>query len=338
MDGHQAGPIRVSWQQIAGSQLPRSSHTIAVSDSSLLLFGGEIQPRQPVPNDLHVIDLEPPHNAHSTNSSSAPSARVGAASTTCSGKSYIFSGRGGPSMAAIEEKGALHVLDLASFEWGLLTPADENASYPPARSYHAMASNGKDTIYVHAGCPAAGRLSDLWSFHIPSRQWKQLKEAPGPHRGGTSLAFGEHQGQESLFRMHGFDGFDEQGYALDVYSFDIGEWRTVSWKSEEGPSARSVSCLLSVRVHEKQMLFAAFGESDPSNLGHQGAGRMLGDAWVMHLEQDSTVWQRVEYEGAGPKARGWFAADVKDGKEVVVHGGLSEGNERLGDAWVLKFD
>ena len=71
---------------------------------------------------------------------------------------YLFSGRGGVSMAPIEEHGALWSYDPSGPKWRRIKPADTPAPYPSARSYHAMATDGKETLYVHAGCPESGRL------------------------------------------------------------------------------------------------------------------------------------------------------------------------------------
>ena len=52
------------------------------------------------------------------------------------------------------------------------------------------------------------------------------------------------------------------------------------------------------------------------------------------------IGQELKPDGDAPQPRGWFDADVaKDvkGKEaIVVHGGLAEGNSRLGDVWIME--
>jgi N-acetylneuraminic acid mutarotase len=328
---------RAVWQQIANSSdISRSSQTISLSNSHALLFGGEVKPRQPVDNKLYKIPLSvgtADQNAiKAMETSSAPSPRVGSASTTLSGKVYLFSGRGGEAMAPIEENGMLHVLDQDSAIWSTIGPSNNSSPFPQARSYHAMASDGTGTIYLHAGCPEKGRLADLWAFKIADRQWISLADAPGPQRGGTSIAYLNRK----LYRMNGFDGKSEQGYALGVYDISTDSWSTITWTAGSGPSARSVSTLLAIKIQGKDALLTMFGESDPSNLGHQGAGKMLGDIWVFEL--DSEKWTKVETQGPEPQARGWFAADVlRDTNQIVVQGGLAEDNTRIGDAWSLVF-
>ena len=235
-------------------------------------------------------------------------------------------------MEPIEEHGSLHVLNLSNHEWSILNPFDSSAPYPPARSYHAMTSDNESTIYLHAGCPEKGRLSDLWSFEVNKRQWMQLPDAPGPARGGTSIAWLHGK----LYRMNGFDGKNEQGFALDMYSPETNTWSSKSWDALSGPPARSVSTLLAVEVGGKDMLVTMFGESDPSNLGHQGAGRMLDDIWAYEVTTES--WKRVEAKGNRPISRGWFAADaLREKNAIVVQGGLAEDNTRIGDVWTLAF-
>ncbi|KAF2173705.1 hypothetical protein M409DRAFT_15979 [Zasmidium cellare ATCC 36951] len=334
--------LPAQWTPLAStSKLQRSSHTLTTLNSTLYIFGGELKPREPRDNELHKISI--PNN--DTNAASvesikapttnAPTPRVGAATTKIGNTMYMFSGRGGVAMAPIDEKGALWALDSETDRWSLISPS--SGAVPEARSYHTMTSDNDDTLYLHAGCPEKGRLSDLWSFSLSKKEWKQLRSAPDPPRGGTSMAYVEGK----VYRMNGFDGTREQGGSLDVYDIAGGEWETITYPAdgEGGPGARSVAALVPVRVGGRGMcLVTLFGESDPSSLGHQGAGKMLRDVWVYELEKG--VWSQVQASGGQPDARGWFDADVvtvggKDG--IAVGGGLGESNERLGDFWLLNF-
>ncbi|KAL7947322.1 kelch repeat protein [Trichoderma barbatum] len=207
-----------------------------------------------------------------------------------------------------------------------------------SRSYHAMTFDGEKTIYLHAGCPSQGRLSDLWAFDIETLVWTELPYTPGPARGGTSIAFCDGK----LYRMGGFDGKPEQGGELDIYDPVSQEWHTVAFTADgvQGPEARSVATLLAVQLPGKEStLVTMFGERDPSSLGHAGAGKMLSDVWVFNIK--SSTWSKAAFsEQSAPVARGWFAADVvkqQDGDAIIVHGGLAEDNTRLGDAWRLGF-
>jgi hypothetical protein len=252
---------------------------------------------------------------------------------------YLFSGRGGTDMAPVEEYGALWCFDPAQSAWSGIKPADASKPYPPARSYHCAASDGQSSIFVHAGCPAKGRLSDLWKFDLNNLSWTQAADAPPPQRGGTSLTYCNGK----LYRMNGFDGTTEQGGSVDVYDISSDEWSSQPFTADgnTGPEPRSVCALVPLKLQGRDKLATLFGERDPSSLGHAGAGKMLSDVWIYDIAE--SWWTKVEVKGNDglPDPRGWFAADIVKAENgngsVVVHGGLGEDNERLSDVWVLSF-
>lgn len=115
-------------------------------------------------------------------------------------------------MAPLEEGGRVWSFEAGAQAWTALDPADETAPFPEARSYHAAeATDGK--FYIHAGCPASGRLGDLWAFDVAARRWEKLKDAPGDPRGGTSIAVFE---KREIWRFGGFNGSVEIGGVIDV--------------------------------------------------------------------------------------------------------------------------
>ncbi|ENH71733.1 Nitrile-specifier protein 5 [Fusarium oxysporum f. sp. cubense race 1] len=331
---------RATWTRITSSKrLYRSSQAVSSVGQKVYIFGGELLPREPVDNRVDVASLDTQeHGAQTlTAPTKAPTPRVGSPSTTIGSNIFLFSGRGGLEMKPIEEKGAIWRYNTADNTWDTVEPEDPSVPFPDGRSYHCITSDGVDQLYLHSGCPEKNRLNDLWAFDLIKRAWSELPSAPGPARGGSSIAF--HDGK--LYRMNGFDGKTEQGGALDTYNIEAGSWSTVTYKPDgvEGPEARSVASLLSITVRGKNFLITMFGERDPSALGHAGAGKMLSDVWVFDIEE--STWQRVEIGDDRPVARGWFDADVargENGKDVViVHGGLGEDNQRLGDVWALRF-
>ncbi|XXH03547.1 hypothetical protein Hte_009952 [Hypoxylon texense] len=52
-----APTMKGTWQHIAIPPLPRSSHSLDVVAGNAYIFGGEVEPRRPVDNDMHVIAL-----------------------------------------------------------------------------------------------------------------------------------------------------------------------------------------------------------------------------------------------------------------------------------------
>ncbi|KAF2277760.1 galactose oxidase [Westerdykella ornata] len=336
-----ASRLTGTWTRLLTSdRLKRSSQVVSAIGQSVCIFGGELLPRQPIDNKVDVVTLSSDDPLHETKEhSSAPPPRVGSASACLSDRMYLFSGRGGTDMAPIDEEGAVWNYDPVEAQWYKIDPADKYIPYPPARSYHCATSDGQTTLYIHAGCPEKGRLSDLWKFDLFSRSWLRLPDAPAPPRGGASLTYRSGK----LYRMNGFDGTREQGGSLDIYDLDECIWTSEKFEADgkSGPEPRSVCALLSITVQGKDKLVTLFGERDPSSLGHAGAGKMLGDVWLYDIEEKR--WEQLDTSGseATPAPRGWFAADVvrtQKGEEgIVVHGGLNENNERLGDVWLLNI-
>lgn len=342
-----------TWSKLAESaELQRSSHSICDAGGSTYIFGGELKPREPRDNYIHVVESAGSEGSVKLSSiqdlSPAPSARVGSGGTTCVEEFYIFSGRGGVEMKPIEEHGSLWCFKPKTSSWVKITPADPDAPFPKGRSYHAMTSTYRygdadrhsRTIYVHAGCPESGRLNDLWAFDVETRVWKKLRDAPGAPRGGASICVDGSQAK--LYRMNGFDGKNEIGGCIDIYAVEDDRWSTRNFEAdgEKGPGPRSVSALLAPEIHgSDDFLVTLFGESDPSNLGHQGAGKMLGDIWVYIISRHAWVKVRAKARKGqkGPAPRGWFAADLAGNEGIVVAGGLAEDNGRLGDVWVLEL-
>jgi hypothetical protein len=349
------GSLTARWKKIAEHEvLKRSSHSVAaIGDEKsadgheLFVFGGELVARQPKDGDVHVFSASQnePRSLNASSSSTStktPTPRVGSTMAALQNTLYIFFGRGGPSMAALDEEGAFWTLTPSSKapEWTLLSPR-ETSHHPEPRSYHSTTTDFSSQIYIHAGCAASGRLRDSWSFDIDTQTWKQLPDAPGPSRGGTSLCFAAGK----IWRFGGFDGEKEIGGVLDWYDVGKGEWgESVRFEADgvEGPGARSVAGLVPVSVGNgegKLYLVAVFGEADPSSLGHEGAGKMLGDVWAFDVEGQK--WVKVDdtisTAGEKPAPRGWFGAAAVGPGRLAVVGGLGEDNERLGDAWVLEF-
>ncbi|KAF3346550.1 4-coumarate--CoA ligase [Verticillium dahliae VDG2] len=240
--------LSAKWLLIASSQrLRRSSHAVSVVDQKTYVFGGELVPREPIDNQIDIIDVEnengrkrsmqrPAFAKRSVNPTvktipapaEAPIPRVGSPSATINGSIWIFSGRGGIEMKPVEEQGALWRYEAGAANWSSVKPADPAAPYPAGRSYHCVASDGKSKLFVHSGCPETGRLADLWMFDTEERTWSELPSAPAPSRGGASIAYADGK----LYRVNGFDGINEQGGSLDVFDIPSLSWNTISYNPD----------------------------------------------------------------------------------------------------------
>ena len=180
------------------------------------------------------------------------------------------------------------------------------------------------TIFVHGGCPASGRVADVWAFDIASRIWSQYADAPGPARGGPSLCVTKSR----LYRYGGFDGEKELGgpihsLRLTRSTFDDkggkGELAvaplTGQWEGLEAPIGtpmpgnRSVAGLQPITTGQgRNYLLLFLGEKDPSSSGHDAAGRFWDDVWSFQLAPD-----------------GMTAASFKDATRQLVGAKTAEG-------------
>ncbi|KAN0082442.1 hypothetical protein V8E55_008237 [Tylopilus felleus] len=82
------------------------------------------------------------------------------------------------------ESPALDIADAISWE-RLPAVNDDSDAAPVLKSYHASVIAG---LYVHAGCPASGRLADLHAYDLATHTWHKLADAPAQPRGGTAIA------------------------------------------------------------------------------------------------------------------------------------------------------
>lgn len=241
-------PLKAKFNRIStGNQLPRSSHSLSIIKGRAYIFGGEIRPREPVDNVMHVYTLpssgvtEADYKAVPAHPSEAngeiPAPRVGHTAATIDDRIYIFGGRGGPDMKPLEESGRVWCFDTVTATWSHLDPV-QGTPFPAPRSYHAATANehplpskedhtvnpvgspdpeAHGTVFIHAGCPGSGRLADLWGFDVAARTWSQYPDAPGPARGGPSLTFA----QNRLYRFGGFDGTNELGGQIDYLEIAV---------------------------------------------------------------------------------------------------------------------
>ncbi|KAF9223076.1 galactose oxidase [Gyrodon lividus] len=387
--------MSIRWTLLSSlSNKARSSHCAAITSSGrLLLYSGELRPRLPVDGSLHVLDLEAPSctaervdldknnsswrvlnpvvtSGSPEKSTQVPEPRVGASAVYDSKNEslYVWGGRGGVDMAPLDRcQSGIWRAQVGSGElaWERVQCDNEEEDEAPAlRSFHAsVLAGGK--LYVHAGCPASGRLATLHAYDLNTNKWKKCADAPAEPRGGTAIAaviiLSENSGEreEVIIRFGGFAGHElpkvSEGAAppLDIYTPSTNTWTTVcpAADPENGfPGPRSVHGLVPftspVSLGSKPVPVALLhhGERDASSLGHAGAGQFWDDAWLLlATPRESSVsadlhWKKLQVIGTNkPEPRGWFpsASYVSEGQtRIVLTGGLLSSNERSGEVWV----
>ncbi|XP_033736506.1 nitrile-specifier protein 5-like [Pecten maximus] len=287
------------------------------------VFGGENIPRVPISNIVHCLDMDTctwselsttgdvpvPHNAHSA-------AAVGQVM-------YIFGGRTGINMGE-GSFNELYAFDTRSNIWTLLKPS---GVAPSPRSFHAMAVVA-NRLYVFGGCGEEGRMNDLHSYDIASNTWEQQptnEDIAG--RGGAGLiAVGK-----DLFVVAGFAGKETS----DVYKYDTDSktWSKLALDKELPP--RSVFGITSMST----FIIVWFGEVDPSDQGHLGAGGFSKDGYMMDT-CSKAGWELISSSGETPEARGWMQVapcQLNDTNGVFLFGGNNLDNKRLNDCHYLSI-
>ena len=195
-----AASLRATWQKVSLEGIPanlaaRSSHNLALLAGKAYIFGGELQPRIPVGDEVLSIELpisSIENSSHeiqaranvlqrtsSDNAQKWPAARVGAAmkAHAPTHSLFLWGGRGGKEMKPIEVRKTSNDdekledvwrFDIDSLNWSQIrTNANKDSDFPIARSFHTLAVSDQK-LYVHAGCPAEGRLSTLHSLNLNS--------------------------------------------------------------------------------------------------------------------------------------------------------------------------
>lgn len=360
-------PLRGRWRKIsAGKSLPRSSHTLSMVKGKAYIFGGEERPREPVDNVMHVITMpaagteEADHTTIEDDPSKAPPPRVGHTAAVISDRIYVFGGRGGKDMAPLDEKGRVWVFDTVISKWSHIDPMPETP-YPAARSYHcstssihplpspaaheagaaAVAPHG--SVFIHGGCPASGRLADVWCFDVASATWAPLPDAPEPARGGASLAFARNR----LWRHGGFDGKGEIGGQVDYLriakaTFDDSHTKqaaeiatipeTDKWEmivtngtEEIAPGPRSVAGLHPITTGQgRNYILCLLGEKDPSSNGHEAAGQFWSDVWSFQIQPTGMTGASFkdaarQLVGAKTAENTWAPVDVPEYSKTEGH-------------------
>lgn len=262
-------PVHAKWERISAPSLPRSSHTLSVVAGRAYIFGGEISPREPVDNDMHIITLSSGDYKKVAAAGDVPEKRVGHTAAVIGERIFVFGGRGGKEMKPLQENGRVWIYDTRTDRWSFLDPM-QGTPFPAARSYHVSVAmekpesansrpvavnngteepptgtiaegaktdadqGGHGTFFVHAGCPESGRTGDLWGFDVRSRTWKEFPPGPGNPRGGTSIAVSKSR----IYRYGGFNGQGEEGGKVDILELAMTTFNDKSGSSEAAITAK----------------------------------------------------------------------------------------------------
>ena len=357
--------MKVQWKQITpspdpihGSPLPRSSHGVSTivdesnnnSNVRVYVCGGENVARTPLEDAQSIWCASPSEedgttwkwrlvNANVT--SAAPVKRVGHAQCVVGTSIYMFGGRMGVELgeSALNDLWELDCSQPGNETWKQVAATTSGGDEPPEkRSFHKMATDGVDNIYVFGGCGASGRLADLHKMNLTTKEWTNLGAS---HllagRGGANFLTLSDGGKLAV--VAGFKGEEtKDGHIFDLQS---GKWDEKTMEGLDNLRPRSVCVSGNIAVDGKQTMGIIFGgEVNPSDKGHEGAGAFEND--VVLLDGDSgsmveVVKSSTDAATEWPQARGWADGCSGKGGEFYLFGGLAGDDAnplRLGDFWV----
>jgi hypothetical protein len=253
-------PIKGKWERINTTPLPRSSHSLNVIAGRAYIFGGEISPREPVDNDMHIVTL--PYNSLSSadyrtipakpeiTGGEVPEKRVGHATAVIGERIFMFGGRGGKDMKPLEENGRVWVYDTRADAWTYLDPIPKTP-YPAARSYHSGVAIEKPQPKSMAGLKV-----------------DNATEEPKAGTIAEAAQTDEELGGYGTFFIHA--GCPATGRTNDLWGFDV---RSRTWKEfPTGPGKPRGGTAIAV---SKQRIYR-YG-------GFNGQGEEGGEVDVLEL-------------------------------------------------------
>lgn len=293
LGGAGSNAMKGTWEKIQVPPLPRSSHSADIVAGNLYIFGGEIKPREPVDNDMHVITLpssgapadyyaikakpanpsappagtpaiptigegEPTPDAAAAGTGGAgrderhladvsltspspgpgkdkdkgpspdlpdvPAPRVGHATAVIGHRIFLFGGRGGPDMAALDEGGRVWVFDTRTHLWSFLDPAPPAAGadvvVPPPRSYHAAVATAKPDTFGSKGPRTRADSWRDWALGGPGADELGTPQRPVVGVLAERATDADADGYGTLI-VHGGCLSGEGQRAADVWAFDV---------------------------------------------------------------------------------------------------------------------
>lgn len=179
--------MKGTWQHISVPPLPRSSHSLNVVGGSAYVFGGEVEPRQPVDNDMHVITLpmsgapadyynvkaRPSTKTQSSLAATDTEAAAGLTTPTIERQASLTDVPLSPEPTTTEASEPL----AATLDKGK-SPDLSGADVPEPRVGHATAVVGT-RIFLFGGRSAASETFDengrVWVFETKTNTWSYLE-------------------------------------------------------------------------------------------------------------------------------------------------------------------
>lgn len=330
------GNIKGTWEKIQVPPLPRSSHSADIVGGTLYIFGGEVEPRRPVDNDMHVITL-PSSGAQADYYAIKAKPAKPAASAKKPAIPTVGEGEPTPDVAAGDEKPLSDVPLTTPSSPGAtgegssyLSPAPrpELPDVPPPRVGHATAVIGH-RIFLFGGRGGADMSAPLdeggrvWVFDTRTQLWSYLD--PAPAAAGADIVVPAPRSYHAAVATPKPDAFDPRPRRRPDSWADWALGRDVD--EELGTPQRPVVGVLAERATDADSdgygTLIIHGGCVAAADGADGNGR-ASDVWAFDVR--SRVWQRLP-DAPGP-GRGGPALAM--GRSRLYRFGGFDGSSQLG--------
>lgn len=182
---------------------------------------------------------------------------------------------------------------------------------PAAREFHAAAPlSSSSSILLFGGRDGIGALSDTWLRSDGS--WTRLNPSASPN-----ARWGHVMSPKTNNKVAVFGGRNNDGYYSDLWYWD-GIW---NGPYTPGPSARVNSAMAYDSARDRLVLFGGYAE-----------GGALSDTWESRTA-NWLIWDK-KTPTTSPPARSYHAMAYDPTRgTVLLFGGLTGSNQKLGDTW-----
>lgn len=301
--------------ELSGDRVPaRSSHTAALLDDSMIIFGGHGNGSEY--HDFCYVQADSFRCCTvvpTSRKTSAIIARIGHSASVLGDRMYIFGGWNGMEYCS---SGFLY--DAKAMEIAVHQTTDQNV--PTGRRDHACVLVN-DTMFLFGGWNCLEQFNDVWTLDtcehnllltglwvlicVPAWKWNWLKcsgSIPIARRGHTASAVGPY-----IFVFGGIHGLTR--YLDDLYVLDTSTkcWSHVTAQGDV-PSPRAWH---SSNVVGKYIFI--FG-------GTAGKNHFKNDVYALDLE--TMIWHQVKTKGLMPEERASHSATLINDR-IIVFGGVT---------------
>ncbi|KAI9900779.1 hypothetical protein N3K66_005041 [Trichothecium roseum] len=295
--GNKEPTMHGTWERISLPPIPRSSHSLDIIYGNAYIFGGEIDPRKPVDNDLHVVNLP---------------------WSSASADYYKIKPKG--ALKEVKKEAKKEPVTQESEEYTSRTTTESEASDTPDENPDEDSPKLEKTTEGRLD-KGKGRATDV------GKQQPSIAEVPAPRVGHATAAIGSR-----IFLFGGRGGpemkpLEEEGR---VWVFDT---RDRSWDYLD-PEPAIKGGTITIRPGARSYHCATASER-PSDFPKQPAPRKAPANWRERIVGDTSQTGIPQAPIVGNVAESAIDQEAEGYGTFFIHGGCLSNGERTNDMWAF---